>query len=80
MAGDNERPASEWLNTPDVWNGRLATAIALAVREYHDGNPHHAQAGLRSELEDFLAESGCSSELSDQLSKIARLPRIEATS
>ncbi len=62
---------------PVVWNTRLSTAIALAIREYGDGNPHHAQAVLRSELEDFLAESGCSSELTDTLVRTARLPRVE---
>ncbi len=73
----NGTPAE--LNTPVVWNARLSTAIALAIREYGDGNPHRAQAALRSALEDFLGESGCSNELTDTLVRTARLPRVEPT-
>ncbi len=74
----NGTPAAE-LNTPGVWNGRLSMAIALAIRHHQNGDPHHAQAALRSVLEDFLAESGCSSELADTLVRTARLPRVERT-
>lgn len=67
--------ASELENAPATWNGRMATTIALALGEFHDGNPHRSQHLLREALEEYIATSG--TELGDHLATIARLPRVE---
>ena len=69
-------PLAGELNTPSMWVGTLSTAIALAIREYGDGNPHRAQALLRSTLEDYLSQSDCSAERFEHLTTTARLPRV----
>lgn len=65
------------LNAPAVWNGRLAMACALALRELADANPHLAVRELRSTLDAYLAESGVAPEVAESLATTARLPRIE---
>lgn len=63
-------------NDSHYWHGRLATAIALGIRELHDGNPHWAMQDLQRVLGDYIA-CNAGSELNEQLAELARLPRVE---